>query len=175
MLTVACVLSGGSYNKSHVTRLRQQLIGRINQPFEFVCIEDSSYPGWWAKIDLFKPGRFKGRVLYFDLDVEIVDNLDDLINFPWPFCIIKDWLGGVNSSVMVWDAGFLDHIYEKFTPEVMDRLHGDQDFIREQMLSSAKFPKNWCISYKYHVIQNKVPEGVKVIVYHGSPKPWELL
>jgi len=150
------------------------LIGRINQPFEFTCIDDSPYPGYWAKISLFEPGRFKGRVLYFDLDTTLVQGIDDIINFPWPFGIINDWnLPGVNSSVMVWDAGAADHLYTKFKPEVMERLHGDQNWISEKMLSAVRFPKDWCVSYKKHVRPTgKIPKDAKVICYHGNPRPW---
>jgi len=176
MITVVCVLKdGGIYNQSHVTRLRKQLIGRINQPFQFVCLNDSPYPGFWSKISLFEPGRFKGRVLYLDLDVTITGDLDEIIDFPWPFGIIRDWFAGVNSSVMVWDAGIADHLYTDFHPNVMKRLHGDQNWVGERMLSTVKFPAHWCVSYKKHVKPiGKVPCGTKVVVYHGLPKPWDV-
>ena len=73
---------------------------------------------------------------------------------------------------MVWDAGVADHLYTKFKPEIMEQMHGDQSFIKEKMLGTAKFPKEWCVSYKKHVRPTgKVPEGAKVVVYHGLPKP----
>jgi len=178
MLTVVCVLSGGSYDDSHVKRLRQQLIGRISEPFSFYCLNDSPYEGWWAKISLFEPGRFKGRILYLDLDVSIVGNLDEIVNFPAPFGSIRDWLNPntINSSVMVWDAGYADLIYKQFKYEERDRWPGgDQHFISANFLSIAKFPPEWCVSYKYHVRETgKVPKGAKVVVYHGQPKPWDL-
>jgi len=179
MITVACVLSGGHYNKAHVHRLRKQLIGRLHQPYDFYCLDDSPYEGWWAKISLFEPGRFKGRVLYLDLDVEIVGNLDEIVNYPAPFGSIRDWLNlnQINSSVMVWDAGYADSIYQQFKYEERDRwAGGDQHFIAANFLSITKFPPEWCLSYKYHIQPNggRVPKGTKVVVYHGRPKPWEL-
>jgi len=174
MLTVACVLSPGpTYNQSHVHRLRQQLIGRINQPFEFVCLDDSPYPGWWAKIDLFKPGRFTGRVLYFDLDVTIISNLDEVAECP-SFTAVRDYLNKslINSSVMVWDAGTLDHVYKKFSLDMADKFPGDQEYINSVSIPS-KFPKKWFPSYK-HDCKDEIPEGAKAIIFHGKPKPWDL-
>lgn len=178
MLTIACVYSGGSYKPEHVERLRKQLIGKINQPYNFVCLDDSPWPGYWAKISLFEPGRFKGRVLYIDLDVDIVNNLDEIANFPWPFCAGKEWTyPGMHSALMAWDAGAGDHIFNQFSQDVIDsgKYLGDQNYIDSRMLGIAKFPEEWCVSYKKHVKPTgKVPEGAKVVCYHGTPKPWDI-
>lgn len=180
MLNVACVLSEGpkrTYDVSHVRRLENMVAKYLNQPYRFECVDDSLYPGWWAKVSLFEPKRFKGRVLYLDLDVTVVGNLDDLANYPYQFAAIKDYQFPltINSSVMVWDAGFADFLYNKFTPDVMERLYGDQNWIHGNLPEFMTFPKSWCPSYKAHVLPTgKVPEDARVIVYHGRPKPWDL-
>lgn len=179
MLTVACVLSEGPkrvYDRSHVDRLAGMVKRHMAQDYRFVCVDDSPFPGWWAKISLFEPGRFKGRVLYFDLDVTAVDALDDLANYPAPFVAIKDYIRPtINPSVMAWDAGTMDSIYTNFTSSVMDRLSGDQDWISEQMPDAETFPDEWCVSYRKSVKKFKhVPVGAKVVVFHGFPKPWEV-
>lgn len=176
MLTVACVLSEGPkrhYDRSHVARLERMVAAHMAQPYRFVCLDDSPFPGWWAKISLFEPGRFSGRVLYLDLDVTVVGGLDDIADFPSPFAAIKDWeRPTVNSSVMAWDAGHLDGLYDDFSPQVMNRLAGDQDWISER-IPAATFPKDWCVSYK-HQCHYSVPLGARVVVFHGRPKPWDL-
>ena len=176
-LTVACVLSPGpTYNRSHVDRLEGMVARHMNQPYRFVCADDSPFPGWWSKVSLFEPGRFNGRVLYLDLDVTVVGPLDDLADYPYPFCAIRDYQYPlqINSSVMAWDAGAADCVYNDFPPEAMKRFHGDQDWIHSKM-NATTFPKRWCPSYKAHVLPTgKVPKDAKVIVYHGSPKPWEV-
>src|SRR5687767_4298658 len=122
-MTVACVLSSvpgktRTYDRSHVERLQLQVRANLKQPHQFVCVDDSPLPGWWAKLDLFKPGRFSGRVLYLDLDVTITGGLDDLADYPGAFVICQDWgRFGYNSSVMAWDAGTADHLYDDFTPD----------------------------------------------------------
>lgn len=176
-LTVACVLGAGPvYNRSHVDRLDLMVAQHTSQPYRFVCVDDSPFPGWWAKISLFQPGRFTGRVLYLDLDVTVIGALDDLAEYPYPFAAIRDYQYPlqINSSVMAWDAGMADCVYNDFTRGVMDRLHGDQNFIHEKM-NTTTFPKQWCPSYKAHVLPSgKVSKDARVIVYHGSPRPWEV-
>ena len=176
-LTVACVLSPGpTYNRSHVDRLECMVAKHMSQPYRFVCVDDSPFPGWWAKISLFQPGRFSGRVLYLDLDVTVVGPLDALADYPYPFSAIRDYQYPlqINSSVMAWDAGSADCVYNDFTPEVMYRFHGDQNWIHEKM-NTTTFPKRWCPSYKESVLPNgKLPKDARVVVYHGSPKPWEV-
>lgn len=176
MITVACVLSPGpTYNRSHVHRLEQMVAQHMSQPYQFVCVDDSPFPGWWAKLDLFKPGRFSGRVLYFDLDVTIVGNIDDLAEYPGDFVICRDWLNGieVNSSVIAWNAGSADRLYTDFTPDVMERLHGDQNWITAKKPDAVRFPRQWCFSYKLGK-QIGFPKDMRVCVYHGHPKPWEV-
>ena len=172
MLTVACVLSEGpTYNRSHVSRLERMVAEHINQPYRFICLDDSPFPGWWAKISLFQPGRFDGRVLYLDLDVTVTGNLDDLADYPWPFAIIRDWgRFGYNSSVMAWDAGTVDQLYTEFTPQVMNDLRGDQDWVTIKKTDAAKFPRNWCYSYRLG-LKTGYPKDMRVCVYHGFPKP----
>lgn len=177
MLTVVCVLSEGPrYDRSHVERLEAMVAEHLDIPYRFECLVGSPYPGWWAKISLFEPGRFKGRVLYLDLDVTVVDALDDIAYYAAPFAAIDDWLRPtVNSSVMAWDAGEVDHLFTDFDESVMERLAGDQDWISERLPDTATFPPEWCVSYRKHVrMFGVVPDGAKVVVFHGFPDPWEV-
>ena len=155
----------------------------MGQPYRFVCVDDSPLPRWWSKISLFQPKRFNGRVLYLDLDSTVIGSLDDLVNYPAPFAIIKNFKefkepnkAMFNSSVMVWDAGAPDHLFTNFTPDVMERLNGDQDYISEQMSNAVTFPADWCVSYKVrrYVNLKTMPKDARVICYHGKPKPWDL-
>ena len=157
----------------------------MRQPFQFVCVADSRFRGWWAKIDLFKPGRFKGRVLYLDLDVTVTGNLDEIVAVISPFALIKDWGRiGYNSSVMVWDAGYrdagyADRLYTEFNASEneggdMARPGGDQSYIWHKMHGEATFPKHWCRSFKRIVLLHEPTDDMRVCVFHGRPKPWEV-
>ena len=191
MLTVACVLSEGpkrTYDHTHVERLMRLVKGQLTQPYRFLCLTNDDrvpceslslvkdWPGWWSKVELFCPDLFKmnERILYLDLDVTITGNLDDLANYSAPFVICRDFLKlGFNSSVMAWDAGYADTIYTLFNDDVMERLNGDQNWIQEVLPDTAVFPKRWCISYKRSLVEGR-PTDMRVLVYHGDPKPWEV-
>lgn len=173
MITVACVWVKGNvdYSVEYVTRLRAMVARHLTLPHEFVCLTDrpwvlpgnmGSMPiraphplaGWWAKIELFRPGRFEGRVLYLDLDTLVVADLAPIVEYPSEFALIptagnfhprdgKQVVRRFNSSVMVWEAGVPDFLYERWRPGVADRLHGDQDYFGEQVPHADTFPLSW--------------------------------
>jgi hypothetical protein len=174
MLTVACVLVKGhvAFTPEYVDRLYTMAQRCISRQFEFVCLTDQpkkmpmgvrpikieampGLKGWWSKIELFKPGRFGGRVLYLDLDVLLLGSLDAIIDYPSEFALIPDgapnFKGGeglevvkrYNSSVMVWDFDAVNDLYRDWTPSVAKRLWGDQDWIGERCEWAAKMPEAW--------------------------------
>jgi hypothetical protein len=90
------------------------------------------------------------------------------------------WLGGpqqstINSSVMMWDKSrswqFMRTVYDDFTPEVMDELHGDQNWITRKLWPNhiALFPEGVAGSWKYHK-----GEKYPLVVFHGDPKPHDI-
>lgn len=173
MITVACVLVKGHvpFTIEYVTNLRAMVRRHLKRPHRFVCLTDrpewlphietiriaSPRPlkGWWSKLELFAAQRaFVGRVLYLDLDTLIVSSLDPIVDFPAPFALIPDAgsfrpprglevVKRFNSSAMVWDAGVNCSLFDAWTPKVAERLHGDQDFIGEQMPGAATMPLEW--------------------------------
>ena len=191
-MTVACVWVNGHlpFPVEYVTRLRSMVKRHLHRAHRFVCLTDNGYllpgidtmvvptpfvgiKGWWSKIHLFDPGRFKGRVLYLDLDTLIVDALDPIVDYPSPFALIPDaghfrGLGRLrvckrfNSSVMVWDAGAGDLLSKNWTPAVMTRLWGDQDWIGQQMPRADRLPLKWFP--RISECKDGVPEGAKVIL-----------
>jgi hypothetical protein len=194
VLTIVCLLWQGEFKDRNYTaecvyRLEEMVEKHTQQLHRFVCLSNVSvpgveciplehdWPGWWSKIELFRPGLFNDRVLYLDLDVTVVGSLDDLADHPHPFCAIPDYQYPlqINSSVMAWDAGIADHIYSRFKPSVMTEMHGDQNWIHRN-IEAVRFPRRWCPSYKAHVLPNggNVPKDARVVVFHGSPKPWEV-
>jgi hypothetical protein len=174
MLTVALVcVPGGIFSQWHVDRLIPQIDKHLTIPHEFHVIRKSNKPGWFAKIDLFEPGRFKDRVLYLDLDVTVIGSLDDIVRIDAPFAAIKDYQYPMtlNSSVMTWDSGAADHVFNEFEPSVMARFRGDQNWIYNRIPGARRFPKEWCVSYKLSKLTG-IPNDARVVVYHGESKPW---
>lgn len=194
MITVACVLWWGDfknrqYSPEHVERLMRQVEGRLSQPYRFLCLTNTDvpcervplvtgWPGWWAKLELFRPGLFKGqrdRILYLDLDVTVTGPLDELADFPAPFVICKNFLSmGFNSSVMAWDHGAVSDLYTDFKASMMQRPGGDQAWIFRKHPEAAKFPRAWCRSYRLDEATGQRSAGMRVRIYHGEVKPWDL-
>ncbi len=203
MLTVSCVLWMGEfknrdYKPEHVGRLRELVADYLFEPYEFVCLTNvpddvpcetipliTDWPGWFSKIELWRPNLFTDRVLYLDLDVDIIGDLSDIAHYDKPFAAIQDWQRPTfNSSVMAWTPSpETDQIYTLFRDEYIIRAGGDQAWITEIMKENHMFntfPPEWVKSYKRNV-RGRAPnrlaetlEDARVIVYNGLPKPWEV-
>lgn len=166
------------------------------EPVECVpCPE--GLPGWWAKVGLFEPGKFQGANLYLDLDVVITGNLDALLNeyrqgvvvapddFSYSLANPKQGIGGetqrllggvgtVNSSVMLWQDDAGRDVWDKFTPEKMQEVHGDQNWITQALWPEKMelLPEKWVCSYKYHIMRGTPARPI--VVFHGEPKVTDL-
>jgi hypothetical protein len=217
-LTVLCVRFGKRYGVEYVEKLRNMVSRHITVPYEFVCLTDDPtkldgvnilyrpnagyVKGWWHKVHMFDPTlNLSGRVLYFDLDVIIHNNIEKLIKVGHgDFFGIQDfnrkfhanWIF-LNSSVMTWRAGTQNDIWEKFKADIPTamRLHGDQDWIWRIAKDRIKFwPKEWIQSYKWEIRSReeltnqggvrkfreskssiKIHPHCCVTVFHGDPKP----
>lgn len=176
MLTVACVNVGNYEGRGdeYVRRLRSMVDRHLSQPHRFECITQSDKPGWWAKIDLFQPGRFEGRVLYFDLDTVITGELDTLASHKGTV-YLTDWGWKHNlygNAIMVWDAGEHESVFRRYTPDVAKRLRGDNDWMFE-LGGWDRLPPGLNVSYRYHA-KNGPPPGAVTVSLHGRPKCHEV-
>lgn len=175
----------------------------IEAPVEVLPIPDLPVIGnhvlnrGWRKLTLFSPAltQVQGPTLYLDLDMVIVDTLVPFFTDGHAFCVIKDykrlryrnhWSG--NTSVFIYRAGYDYGVYRRLAElgdEVQQRYRNEQEFLSDVMRGQGElryWPKSWCPSYKYHCVPPfplslwqtpRPPEGAKVIVFHGRPKPEE--
>jgi hypothetical protein len=188
-------------------------------PFEFHCITDDPagldphiktimlpkdpwIKTWWSKLWMFGADLpIQGNILYFDLDIIIFRNIDNLFTHdPGKFmiirdfnrCRIKDWKLS-NSSVMRWQTGTMNFLWDDFKQrhtQIMQQNHGDQDYITSKAKEQiTHWPDEWIRSYKWEMIGLKdtkirkgkkyvfnnparITEQNKVAVFHGDPKPF---
>jgi len=199
-LIVACVWWGTLYPIEYVKRLYNSVKRNLTIPHEFVCITDNEVPegitkikpplsdskkGWWQKVGLFHPDLFPtdARILYLDLDVVIVGSLNNIAKVREPFCMIENYgpnkgHAAHNSSVMVWTPSENTYnIYNKFSEDVMQQLHGDQCYIWRVLRDNIHdYPKSWVVSYKYEKYPqwNHADKNTAIYVFHGQPKPHEV-
>lgn len=220
-ITILCVRFGNRYGKEYVERLRNMVNRHLSVKHEIVCLTDDHHPidgvrsiyqanagyakGWWHKVHMFDHSLpINGRILYFDLDIVIHNNINKLATYQTDqFVGIHDFNRKfhpgwkyLNSSVMAWNHRSQNYIWEKFkeNPREAQRLQGDQDWIWKLGKQDIKFwPKEWIQSYKWEirgreelvVVDGKrnfktvnhsiVPEqDCCVTVFHGDPKPQDV-
>ena len=193
MINVVCVRVGDKYSREYVAILHDMVQRNLNVEHRFWCLTDDEHqiheqigiipanpglPGWWQKVYLFSPDmpwEPGDRVLYFDLDVAITGRIEELVETTG---IIRDWhQPEYNSSVMCWDAGEHSEIWQSFIPQVMEQMHGDQNWItmcdaNKERPEWLPFKRDWILSFKAHA-QDWPPNDARVIVFHGEPKPHE--
>ncbi len=206
MLTVACVLrSGGDFDQTWVARLERACFQKIREPHRFVCLTDipaagrktwidwiplrHDWPGWWAKIELFRPDLFgeDEPILYFDLDTIVVRDVGHLSGaIDCDLIVLRDFYRaeGWGTGVMGWCASQgLSQIYETFAADsrtFISKYRSDQDFIK--MLIPPSWVRLWqdefpeqIVSYKVHCRDRGVfPPTAHVVCFHGSPRPTEV-
>ncbi len=198
MLTVWAVLNGTKYQDEDAHILKGMVDRNLLQPHRFRCLSDrpidgidclipaEQWPGWWMKTLLFRYAD--GFNLYLDLDVVIVGNLDGLVSerLSMPANWAQSGHGGCQSSVMAWGHDYsvlpdLFNVNELEAPEGGNcgRYHGlwgDQEFITLHLGNPGDGtvePMHGIVSYKYHA-RNGLPEGAKVVCFHGEPKPGQV-
>lgn len=197
MIIAHVLKSGGVYAPEHVVSLRTQI--RWFMPdVPIVCLSDIDFqiedvrrvplthgwPGWWSKLELFRPGVFgKQRVVYLDLDTWVRRDLAPLAEIPGAFCALRDFYrpDGLGSGVMVFDPLEAVELYIRFAfdAEAQMRKHkrgGDQAFIEQYRIWTAARIQDHAAgvySYKVHCKEG-VPADARLVCFHGRPKPWEV-
>ena len=189
-LTVWCMNTNNHAPQSEVNILRQMVSKNLSVPHRFVCVVESDLPGWWGKVRLFANSH--ARNLWLDLDVVITGSLDGLVTpLPNGLRIAKNWAqsgyGGCQSSVMYWEGDNCRIISDEFDPKIAHWpprnepgvLWGDQEWITqlrdEKRIEVKYFSPEDVVSYKYHCRDRGLPRGTKVAVFHGNPKPSEVM
>lgn len=190
----ACVLkSGPTYRPEYLYGMVNGLLA-YNRGARVVCLTDMpishkridvvplerGWPGWWSKIELFKPGLLEGETLYLDIDTVVVGGLAGLkID---GFTMLQDVYtpGAFGSGLMAWNSPPTE-VYKRFckAPEhfmaqcTTRRMWGDQGFIQDTLGRCPKIFGPEMRSYKKHC-RRGVPSGTKIVYFHGNPRPWDV-
>ena len=201
---VVCLKYGNKYSAEYVNKLYNSVKCNLTIPFEFVCytedaqgidpaIRIESLPliagvtGWWYKPMFFNPSLgLDGTILFFDLDVIIFKNIDNLFTYKSnKFCIIRDFnrqfvrnYNKFNSSVFRLTTGMHSDIYKRFAANPSDpirRYHGDQDWMRALITDGTYeyWPEEWIQSYKWEMRgrpkYDRQPRGQRDFETNGDP------
>lgn len=200
MFSIICVLkSGGIYDQTWVRKLRDAVARHTTIPYRFVCLSDvdvpceripliHDWPGWYSKIELFRPGVITGPTLYMDLDTAITGSLDGLADIQSDFATIRSFADKrLLGTGLMWFGKVPHKIYEKFAKQPdayiahYDRNQsgaylGDQGFINDVLDRKADILTDifsGITSYKLHH-KSKLLPGTSIVCFPGSPKPTEI-
>lgn len=224
VIDCACVIHGSGYSWEYVDKLYNMCRHTFNHNIRFHVYTESDRQvpshmikheldhwgiegprkGWWYKLQLFNPAHHQGNLLYFDLDVVIVKEMEWIKqcdpNFLWAIRDFrylqrpnKDLL---NSSVMWWNVPAFADIWNNLQKEnlqnLFNRWPGDQDYIthaiplsRRRFFEDQKFESyRWqCLDggYDFQKRSHRTPgtgtfiqSNTSVVVFHGKPKPHEI-
>lgn len=220
-----CVIHGTAYSWQYVDTLYSMLSRNFSRPIRLHVWTESSRPipqpyikhelvewpgiagprkSWWYKMQMFDPDRFSGRLLYFDLDVVIVNSLDWMLELdPQNFWTIRDFRHhfrgawwGINSSCMIWDTTAFAHVWQDFCGHnihaVTRQYQGDQDYLNAvidhkllRYFDSTRVRswrweiKDGGMDFKKRVYRRPdagsvIPPGTDLMIFHGQPKPHEI-
>jgi hypothetical protein len=210
--TIVCVLKTGQwthpgtkdktveYGPEHVIWLRDQVAKHYNGLHRFVCLSDidipgvetiklkHNWPGWWSKMELFRPDLGFDRMFYIDLDTVLAGNIMPMVKYDHKFTVLRNLSRGkgIGSGMMAWRAAIAHRLYDWFCEEperhmaeyVSSNRWGDQGFIEDRLRPSHLFqdifPKQ-IVSYTIDMNkQGDPPPKARVVIFHGKLKPWEV-
>jgi len=183
---VTVLRSGGEYEPRHVQWLSRQVPG-------LVCLSDVEikgvptvrlkhpWPKWWPKMELWSD-LIDGDLLHIDLDTVVLAPICEFLTIGRTTTLADFYRPALMGSGLmyiaqkdkpaIWSA-FLEN------PALHMRMHrgfpliGDQGFLHGRLKADRwqNVLPGKVASFKVHC-QADVPHGVKVVCFHGQPRPW---
>ncbi|MDR3290125.1 MAG: hypothetical protein LBT02_02460 [Rickettsiales bacterium] len=224
MINIICIKWGDKvYTEIDVNRLYNMIKKNTSLPFNFYCFTENAkgilpdikiYPlnekrNSIKKIDIYTKevglcndelADLQGqRVFFFDLDIAITGNLDDLFNYPQSenFYIIENWnkknqnIGQATCySFMVGTLGYIEKYYDENRLEILKQYGNTaQEYLSAKIIEKYGklnfFPTQWFCSFKFHclpkwflrrfLMAKKPDKNVKILCFHGHPRPNEAI
>jgi hypothetical protein len=197
-VAVVCVLkSGGDYDADYVYKLQNMVKRNTTIPHDFICFSDmeldcktvklrDNLPGCWSKVEMFRKGAIEAdRVVYFDLDTVILNNIDDILRADHNFLGLRPWnprnfnRGMFASGMMAWENSRFDYVYRDFREkDIANNPSGDQQYMSNSIIGHGD---KFRFMQKYHRgiysfkrnCRPKKPIDTRIVCFHGKPRPHE--
>jgi hypothetical protein len=220
-LNVVCIKWGMKYPAEYVNHLARAVRCHLTVPHRFLCLTDDprgidhsvetkpfveDLPGWWNKIALFQSRihDLQGTLLYLDLDMVIIRNINNVLNHPGQFVAVPTFRreGEFATALMRFEIGRYRRVWELFEPraqDVMNEVYGDQNWInacctvtREHEYTRTvrdlwpevtpkqclmdPLPRCWFPDFRGELQEgpHRLSDDAKVIVFHGQPMVHEV-
>ena len=221
----ACVIHGDAYDWRYVENLYNMISRHIDGELKLHVYTEhdrsvpphmikhvlEDWPGikgpkksWWYKMQLFNAEHYHGDLLYFDLDVVIMQDISWMFRLSTEkFWAIKDFrylqkdsYNCINSSVMWWNTDRYAWVWDRFSAsnieQTVRQYPGDQDYINATIDYNDRryMEQKYFQSYRWQVadggydFQHRRPRlpdtgadiagDTAVIVFHGQPKPHQV-
>ncbi len=221
---IICSLKYGTrYPADYVNVLYNACRKAMHGSFRFICLTDRAeglLPGievlaipdvgltpdeWyvggiWPKLGIYDRHfhGLQGRVVFVDLDMVVLRDLDAFFDMPGTYIGID---GGPRwgrpdvqaapqlcSALIAFDAGSLGHLAERFRAEkqaIMQHFRNEQAYTEAELGKIDYWPEGWVISFKRALRQPLLvdlvkepclpPSSAKVLAFHGTPRPIDLI
>jgi len=209
-LNVVCVYKTGRvYTEEYVRKLYEGVSANLSLDHEFICLTDSpssvgfcetiplkhKWPGWWSKIELFRPDLPFQACLYFDLDTIILGNIDELVRlaFEFPFITLRGFNQhyafkhrrelNLATGVMAGNFPSCAKIYHTFCQKPDEHMkakrerwrHGDQGFVASIVgLDGPRLqdylPDDYIVGKKRTGKGTRIPKKARVLAWSGNPR-----
>lgn len=210
---VICMKWGTAYGPEYVNILAAMVRRHLTLPHRFICYTDDTtgiHPfietrpipeiplgsaplisGWRKLASLAPTLGLDGTVMFLDLDLVIMDNIDCFFTFePGKFVIIENWtqpgqkIG--NSSVYRYEATAHHDVFDDFSKrheQIYLDVTNEQTYLTQEVAKNhevAFWPDEWVRSFKRHSLPSRLlryfvtpkqPKECKILVFHGPPKP----
>lgn len=220
---IGCLKYGTAYPADYVNVLYHAARKAMRGPYRFVCFTDDAeglaegvealpipdlglapeewyVGGVWPKLGIYDRHLhgLRGRMVFVDLDMVILSDLDAFFDVPgvyvgidagpaWgrPAIRARPELG---SALVAFDIGALGDVADRFRAErrqIMARYRTEQAFTAAMLDGIGYWPEGWVISFKRTLRQPPVldlfleprrpPDTAKVLAFHGRPRPADLI
>lgn len=208
---IICIKWGKKFGADYVNKLYGMVSRNITPPFRFVCFTDDTVgirpqveceplpaidydipvgtSGQWGKSRLWSKqlGDLTGNVLFMDLDLVIVDNIDGFFDYlPEQEVVMTknitnplEKLG--QTSLFRFKVGGLISLQQKFASDPMGTINQysyEQRFVTRNAPNGVKFfPSSWVKHFRYqcrrpfplnYFLPPKLPKHAKLVIFAGG-------
>lgn len=194
MLNVICYWFNDwcvNFGPEYVWRLYRNIKKYTTVPYNFCCFSDKPqklavpcikfepYLKW--NLNKFLAFEYlSGRVISFDLDIMIFDNIDDILAAEYDFACTHKLKGGnlaggsIISTTAEYGQKLAAHIKENKS-QIEKYTKGSERLYLRKYIKNPTFWQNYhsgIYSYKHHC-KESVPKDCRIMVFHGNPRPHE--
>lgn len=194
MIDVVTMRFGAKYGLDYLQAWAAGVQRNLTVPHRVVCFTDDPVPvdgvlsmvtkdlgGWWNHLWAFS-GWTPHRQLLIDLDDVIVGSLDDLAAYDGPHALNSDVyrMEHVDGGCQLIPAEANLALFTEFTADtatLTQKFYSDKQFYIARINDAPRiqdlFPGQW-VSYKVHCQGKGLPDGARIVSFHGRPKCDEL-